>query len=58
MAFPPSAYTGRGGVGTVRMHAEVAPLLAPVAKVDLEPSTEPTSDSVELHEESELAEAA
>jgi ParB family chromosome partitioning protein len=58
MAFPPLAYTGRGGVGTVRMHAEVAPLLAPVAKVDLEPSTEPTSDSVELHEESELAEAA
>ena len=27
MRFPPSAYTARGGVGTVRQFAEIAPLI-------------------------------
>lgn len=58
MAFPPSAYTGRGGVGTVRVHEEVAPLLEPETDADVEPPTESTSDAGGAHEESELAEAA
>lgn len=29
MAFPPSAYTARGGVATVERHARIADLLAP-----------------------------
>ena len=53
MAFPPSAYTGRGGVGPVRMHAEVAQLLAPEGEAEVVPATEP-----ELSDAGELAEAA
>lgn len=39
MAFPPAAYTTRGGVGTVRANAKVA-----AAKLEAEPGAEPDGD--------------
>ncbi|MDC7810133.1 ParB/RepB/Spo0J family partition protein [Sphingomonas koreensis] len=39
MAFPPAAYTGRGGVGTVRANAKIG-----AARADLDASAEPDRD--------------
>ncbi len=39
MAFPPAAYTGRGGVGTIRANAKVG-----AAKADMEASLAPDRD--------------
>jgi ParB family chromosome partitioning protein len=41
MAFPPAAYTGRGGVGTVGRAAQLAELTAPEPQADAEEPTAP-----------------
>ncbi|MEO7467307.1 MAG: ParB/RepB/Spo0J family partition protein [Sphingobium limneticum] len=47
MAFPPSAYTERGGVGSVERWAAVAPLLEPLDE------TEPEQDEAEAEDSNE-----
>jgi hypothetical protein len=58
MAFPPSAYTERGGVGTVRVHAEVARLLAQAGEAEADGGS---TDAPQAHGQAaaeELAQAA
>lgn len=47
MAFPPSAYTQRGGVATVAAANRAAWLAEPEAPLDPDPSTEDAADEVE-----------
>jgi len=49
MAFPPAAYTGRGGVGTVRAHALVEAARVPVGQPEppLPPAASPASSDLD-----------